>query len=65
MLDASDVAAARKRLEGAIYQTPCAYSQTLSELSGVRCFVKLENLQMTGSFKERGAANLLLQLGPA
>jgi threonine dehydratase len=28
----------------------------------VRCFVKLENLQMTGSFKERGAANLLLQL---
>jgi threonine dehydratase len=64
MLDASDVAAARKRLEGAIYQTPCAYSQTLSELSGVRCFVKLENLQMTGSFKERGAANLLLQLGP-
>jgi threonine dehydratase len=51
MLDASDVAAARKRLEGAIYQTPCAYSQTLSELSGVRCFLKLENLQMTGSFK--------------
>jgi threonine dehydratase len=31
-------------------------------MSGVRCFVKLENLQMTGSFKERGAANLLLQL---
>ena len=65
MLEAADVAAARKRLEGAIYQTPCAYSQTLSELSGVRCFVKLENLQMTGSFKERGAANLLLQLTPA
>ena len=64
MPDAADVAAARKRLEGAIYQTPCAYSQTLSELSGVRCFVKLENLQMTGSFKERGAANLLLQLTP-
>src|SRR6266850_3924242 len=65
MLEPADVAAARKRLEGAIYQTPCAYSQTLSELSGVRCFVKLENLQMTGSFKERGAANLLLQLDPA
>jgi threonine dehydratase len=64
MLEPTDVAAARKRLEGAIYQTPCAYSQTLSELSGVRCFVKLENLQMTGSFKERGAANLLLQLDP-
>jgi threonine dehydratase len=65
MLDASDIAAARKRLDGAIYQTPCAYSRTLSELSGVHCFLKLEHLQMTGSFKERGAANLLLQLDPA
>src|SRR5207247_1277503 len=40
-------------------------SQTLSELSGAQCFVKLENLQMTGSFKERGAVNVLLQLDPA
>src|SRR4029077_3741686 len=30
--------------------------------TGVSCFFKLENLQITGSFKERGAANLLLQL---
>src|SRR5262249_60029973 len=58
MIEPADIAAARKRLEGAIYETPCPYSQTLSELSGVRCFVKLENLQMTGSFKERAAANL-------
>src|SRR5439155_17324245 len=63
MLDLADLDRARKRLEGAIYESPCPYSQTLSELSGTRCFVKLENLQMTGSFKERGAANLLLQLG--
>ena len=54
--------AARERLRGAIYETPCPYSQTLSELSGSTCYLKLENLQMTGSFKERGAANLLLQL---
>ena len=60
--DLAAVKAARARLQGAIYETPCAYSQTLSELSGTRCYVKLENLQMTGSFKERGAANLLLQL---
>src|SRR5262245_28031757 len=33
-------------------------------MTGSRVFVKLENLQMTGSFKERGAANLLLQLSP-
>ena len=43
-------------------ETPCAFSRGLSELTGTRCWVKLENLQMTGSFKERGAANLLLQL---
>jgi threonine dehydratase len=48
-----------------VEETPCALSRTLSELSGTRCWVKLENLQMTGSFKERGAANLLLQLAPA
>jgi len=63
-VDFPAVEAARRRLRDAIVQTPCAYSQTLSELTGARCFVKLENLQMTGSFKERGAANLLLQLVP-
>jgi threonine dehydratase len=65
VLGPAEIAAARQRLKGAIDETPCAYSQTLSEISGVRCFLKLENLQMTGSFKERGAANLLLQLEPA
>ena len=58
-----DVRAARARLEGLIAATPCPYSETLSELTGSRVFVKLENLQMTGSFKERGAANVLLMLG--
>ena len=57
-----DVQAARDRLHGTIYPTPCPYSETLSAITGARVFVKLENLQMTGSFKERGAANLLLQL---
>ena len=61
----ADVEAARARLAGVIHETPCAYSQRLSDLTGARVFVKLENLQMTGSFKERGAANVLLQLSPA
>src|SRR5688572_25821988 len=65
MLDPAGIEAARARLAGAIHQTPCAFSQTLSQLTGTRCFVKLENLHVTGSFKERGAANLLLQLDPA
>jgi threonine dehydratase len=60
-----DVEAARARLAGVIYETPCAYSQSLSDLTGARVFFKLENLQMTGSFKERGAANVLLQLSDA
>ncbi len=65
MLDVATIEAARARLAGAIHETPCALSQTLSELTGTRCFLKLENLHVTGSFKERGAANLLLQLAPA
>ncbi len=64
MIEAADIHAARERLAGTIYETPCPYSETLSALTGARVFVKLENLQMTGSFKERGAANLLLQLSP-
>jgi threonine dehydratase len=60
-----DIRAARARLDGSIHVTPCAYSETLSTMTGARVFVKLENLQMTGSFKERGAANTLLQLRPA
>src|SRR5882724_12438938 len=65
MIDAADVRAARGRLAGVIAETPCPYSETLSAMTGARVFVKLENLQMTGSFKERGAANLLLQLSAA
>jgi threonine dehydratase len=59
-----DVRAARARLDGIIHVTPCAHSETLSAMTGARVFLKLENLQMTGSFKERGATNTLLQLGP-
>jgi threonine dehydratase len=65
MLDVAAVEAARARLAGAVHETPCAFSETLSGLTGTRCFLKLENLHVTGSFKERGAANLLLQLDGA
>jgi threonine dehydratase len=64
MIELADIERARDRLRGVIHETPCAFSQTLSDITKARCFVKLENLQMTGSFKERGAANLLLQLSP-
>jgi threonine dehydratase len=52
------------RLAAVVPVTPCPPSDTLSAMTGSRVFVKLENLQMTGSFKERGAANFLHQLSP-
>lgn len=45
--------------------TPCPESIPLSEITGARIFCKLDNLQRTGSFKERGARNALLCLPPA
>jgi threonine dehydratase len=45
--------------------TPCPESIPLSEITGARIFCKLDNLQRTGSFKERGARNALLRLGAA
>ncbi len=59
-----DVLAAARRIAGAVVRTPCLASRTLSEITGARVFVKFENLQFTASFKERGALNKLLQLGP-
>ena len=58
----SDVLAAQERLRGQVYLTPCARSETLSKLTGHAIYLKLENLQMTGSFKERGALNRLALL---
>ena len=65
MITIADIHAARERLGRAIYRTPCPESLTLGQLCGCRVFNKLENLQMTGSFKERGALNKLLQLNAA
>ncbi|MBS1813475.1 MAG: threonine ammonia-lyase [Acidobacteria bacterium] len=58
----AEVQAARARLSGAVYYSPCPYSQMLSDLTGQQIFLKLENLQMTGAFKERGALNRILTL---
>ena len=60
----ANVQAARERLRGAIYYSPCPHSQMLSALTGQQVYLKLENLQMTGSFKERGALNRIATLTP-
>jgi threonine dehydratase len=57
-----DIRAAAKRISGAVEQTPCVHSRTLSRLTGAQVFLKFENLQFTASFKERGALNKLLSL---
>ncbi|HXB61785.1 MAG TPA: threonine ammonia-lyase [Acidobacteriaceae bacterium] len=57
-----DVQQARERIRKSIYLSPCAHSQHLSEQTGQQVYLKLDNLQMTGSFKERGALNKILQL---
>jgi threonine dehydratase len=59
-----DIEQARERLAGSIFLSPCAHSQALSRLTGQQAYLKLENLQMTGAFKERGALNKLLTLYP-
>jgi threonine dehydratase len=64
MISIKDVAAARARIKDRIYLSPCAYSETISRMTGKRVLFKLDNLQMTGSFKERGALNRLLALDP-
>jgi threonine dehydratase len=63
-IDLTDVLAARERLRDAIYYSPCPHSIMLSELTGQQVYLKLENLQMTGSFKERGALNRIAMLTP-
>jgi len=59
-----DIGAARERIAGAVYYSPCRPSIPLSEIAGMEIFCKLDNLQRTGSFKERGARNALAQLPP-
>jgi threonine dehydratase len=62
MLNFADVEEARRRIRDQIYISPLSYSETISRMSRSKVFFKLDNLQMTGSFKERGALNRLLTL---
>jgi len=62
LITLDDVLAARERIRGGIYESPCVESIPLSQLTGARVWCKLDYLQRTGSFKERGARNALLKL---
>ena len=56
------IRAAAERIRGAVYRSACPYSRALSKLCNAEVYCKLDHLQMTGSFKERGARNKLMQL---
>ncbi|HEY7357851.1 MAG TPA: pyridoxal-phosphate dependent enzyme, partial [Ktedonobacterales bacterium] len=58
----ANIIAAAQRLKGRVVHTPLELSGALSEASGTSAYLKLENLQRTGSFKIRGALNRLLTL---
>src|SRR5437588_12787346 len=58
----SEIQAAMGRIRDSIYLSPCARSEDFSQLTGNSVYLKLDNLQRTGAFKERGALNKLLTL---
>ena len=62
MLQFADIQQAADRVRGQVLETPCVESRTLSQVTGTQLFLKMENLQFTASFKERGACNKLAQL---
>jgi threonine dehydratase len=61
----ADIEAAADRLEGIAVRTPLIYSSVLNDLAAGRVFMKPESLQVTGSFKIRGAYNMMSQLSQA
>jgi threonine dehydratase len=62
---AGEVAAAERRIRAMIRETPLHPSTALSHATGAEVYLKLESLQITGSFKARGALNKILALSPA
>ena len=61
----ADVEAARRTIAGQVLRTPMLPAPKLSALTGAEIYVKYENLQVTNSFKDRGALNKLASLSPS
>src|SRR3954470_23665895 len=57
LLGLAEVRAAAARIAGAVVRTPTIACDAVSRVAGAKIFLKLDNLQATGAFKERGAAN--------
>lgn len=63
-IELRDIYVAREAISGHARRTPLIYSGYLSDLTHGNIYLKLENLQETGAFKVRGAANRLVQMQP-
>src|SRR3954451_24931109 len=61
----AEIEAARRAIAGQVLRTPMLPAPKLSELTGAQVFVKYENLQVTNSFKDRGALVKLSSLDEA
>lgn len=59
-----DIWQAKERLAGLVHKTAVSRSTSLDKMTGGEIFLKLENMQKTGSFKVRGASNRILTLSP-
>lgn len=64
MITLEDVEQAAERIAGRVLRTPMLPCHALSQQTGAEVLLKLDNLQVTGAFKERGAANRLSMLSP-
>src|ERR1700712_2785042 len=62
MITLEDVEQAAERIAGRVLRTPMLHSHAISRLTGADVMLKLDNLQVTGALKERGAANRLALL---
>jgi len=63
MVTIQDIERARKTIQGMIHPTPLLFTDSISDIAGRKIYLKLENLQKTGSFKIRGASNKISKLG--
>jgi threonine dehydratase len=62
MIELKEIVKAKERLKGITQKTPISYAPILSEKNGAKVYLKKENLQLTGSFKLRGAFNKIAKL---
>lgn len=61
-MNLDNIIIAREKMKGIVHETPLDYSKTFSDLAQNEVYLKLENLQKTGSFKVRGSYNKLISL---